>query len=212
MKIGIIGTGAYGLALGISFHDSGNDVIMWTKFEDEKTDLCNKRCDDSKLPGIIIPKEIEFTNDIKKAVINQDLIIMAIPAEYVDETMKLMLPHLNAKQSLCIASKGIENNTCALLTDIVNRYIHLDKIAVIAGPSFAIDIASKVPIGLALATTSSETDDLIKRSLANSNIRLKTTDDVLGVEICSASKNVIALAVGMLVGMNLPESTRAIIN
>lgn len=209
MKIGILGTGAYGLSLGMTFHENGCSVTQWTKFIEEKNQLEKKRKDDTKLPGIKIPQEIKFTNDLKDVVINQDLIVIAIPAGFVNDVVKEISPLINKNQSLCIASKGIENNTCAFLTEVIARHIKTKKIAVISGPSFAIDIVSKVPIGLSLATKNKETEYLLKNTLQNNHLKLRTTSDLIGIELCGAIKNVVALAAGMLDGMNLPESTKA---
>lgn len=209
MKIGIIGTGAYGLSLAMIFHENKCQVTAWTKFEEEKNQLEKNRRDDIKLPNIIIPEEIIFTTDLKETVINQDLIIIAIPAGFVDETVSKMASIMKKNQSICIASKGIENDTCAFLTEVLERYIKINHVAIISGPSFAIDIASKVPIGLSLATKSKKTEMLLRKGLENNHFKLRTTTDLIGIELCGAIKNVIALASGMLEGMGLPESTKA---
>lgn len=209
MKVGIIGTGAYGLSLGLIFHENGCIVTEWTKFEDEKKQLEIDRKDDKKLPNITIPKEIKFTTKLEEVSTNQDLIVIAIPAGFVDETVKNMAPLIQKGQPICIASKGIENDTCAFLTEVLSRYINIDHVGIISGPSFAIDIATKVPIGLSLATKSKKTEALLKKGLENDHFKLRTTSDLIGIELCGSIKNVIALASGMLEGMGLPESTKA---
>lgn len=209
MKVGIIGTGAYGLSLGMIFHENGCNVTAWTKFENEKNQLDRDRRDDTKLQNVILPDQIIFTTDLKEVTMNQDLIVIAIPAGFVDETLSQMSSFIRKDQVICIASKGIENNTCAFLSEVLARHVKTNHVAIISGPSFAIDIASKVPIGLSLATKSRKAEKLLKNGLENEHLKLRTTTDLIGIEICGAIKNVIALASGMLEGMGLPESTKA---
>lgn len=209
MKVGIIGTGAFGLSLGLILQENNCEVTMWTKFEEEKKQLETTKNDDQKLPNILIPREIVFTNHLQEAILGKDLILIAIPAAFVDEIAVEMSEFVMEDQVICIASKGIENDSCAFLSDIIKQHIKVKHLAVISGPSFAIDIASKVPIGLSLGTSSKKAEEVIQTALENDHFRLRTTDDLIGIEICGAIKNVIAIASGMLDGMGLPESTKA---
>ncbi len=209
MKVGIIGTGAYGLALGMVALENACEVTMWTKFEDEKEDLERHRRAPDKLPKVRIPKELLFTTNLKEALCQKDLIIIAIPASFVDEVMQEMAADLTKDQTLCIASKGIENDTCSFLTEVVERSFKTRHLAVISGPSFAIDIVSGVPIGLSLATKDQKAEQCVIKALGNAHVKLRPTKDLIGIELCGAIKNVIALAAGMLEGMGLPESTKA---
>lgn len=209
LKVGILGTGAYGLSLGLILRENDCQVTMWTKFREEKEQLEKERQDDQKLPGILFPDQIIFTNDIKEAVENKDLLIIAVPAAFVDDVAQMISSLVSKEQVIAIASKGIENDTCAFLSDVLAKSVQTDHVAVISGPSFAIDIAHKVPIGLSLGTTSEKAKTVLEKALENDHFRLRTTKDMIGLEICGAIKNVIAIAAGMLDGMGLPESTKA---
>ena len=209
MKIAILGTGAYGIALGNIFYENHCEVTMWTKFEEEKEQLDQTRKTEDKLPQYQIPVGIQFTTDMKTAVGNADLIVIAIPASFVDDVVKELSQRVESHPSICIASKGIERDTCLFLSNIVEHYIKTKHLAVLSGPSFAIDIISHVPIGFTLATKSQKTQEILKKTLSNEHIKLRVTDDLIGVEICGAIKNVIALAAGMLEGMKVKESTKA---
>lgn len=208
MNVAIIGTGAYGLALALSFYENKNKIKMWTKFEEEKQELLVYHENKNVLPNVQIPEKIEITTDLKYCIEKSNLIVLAIPAGFVDSTMQLLAPHIE-DQVLCIATKGIEQDTCLFINDVVEKYIKIEKLAVISGPSFAIDITSKMPIGLTLATKNKEAKEVIKKALANDHIKLRITDDIYGTEICGAIKNVIAIAAGMLEGMGANESTKA---
>lgn len=208
MKVSIIGTGAYGLSLALMFYKNKCDITMWTKFKDEKDLLEKKRCNDLLLPKVKIPKDIKFTNDLSK-VKESNLIVIALPAGYVDDIVFELSKYYNNKQHICIATKGIEQDTCLFIDDILRKYIKTKKIAVISGPSFAVDIASNYPIGLSLGTKSKSTEKLLKKYLQNDSLKLRTTDDLIGVEVCGSIKNVIAIAAGMLDGLGSNESTKA---
>lgn len=209
MNITILGTGAYGLALALMFHHNGCNIKMWTKFEEERDTLLEKRENPNVLPGVIIPSSVSFTTDMEEAVIGADLIVVAVPAGFVDSVSSELKYCISPNQHICIASKGIEQGTCSFVYDILTRYIDSDKIAVISGPSFAVDIVKLCPIGMSLATSNEETEALVKKALENKYIKLRSTKDIVGVEICGSIKNVIAIAAGILDGMGFPESTQA---
>lgn len=208
MKIAILGTGAYGLALSFMFYENNHEIIMWTKFEEEYEMLHTTRENKVLLPGVKIPEEIQFTTNLEQAVKDADIILLAIPAKFVAE-LCCQLSHIAMDKSIIlIGTKGIEQGTCRFISDVVATYLE-NKMAVISGPSFAIDIARKVPIGLSLASTDDVVIKKVKQALENNNLKLRPTHDVFGVELCGAIKNVIAIASGMLDGMQLPISTKA---
>lgn len=209
MKVSILGTGAYGLSLAIMFNENKCDITMWSKFEEEAKLLTETRYNERLLPGIKIPNEIKFTSDMKSSILDAEIIVIAIPAAFCDDVFNELKNHITTKQHICIATKGIEQDTCLFIADVLKKYIKTKKVAVVSGPSFAIDIAKKIPIGLTLATENKTTEKLLKKSLQNKFLKLRSTDDIVGVEICGSIKNVIAIASGMLSGMGLPESTQA---
>jgi len=208
MKVTILGTGAYGLALASVLHENKNEITMWTKFSTESENLTQTR-KSPKLQNYTIPVEINFTSNIEEALKDKELVVIAVPAAFVDDVAKAIKPFLTESQHICIASKGIENNTCLFVDDVVRKYIDTENLAVISGPSFAVDIIENVPIGLSLGTENQQTASIIKQAFENDHFKLRTTNDIKGIEICGSIKNVIAIASGMLEGMNLPESTKA---
>lgn len=209
MNVTILGTGAYGLALALVFFENNCRVTMWTKFEDEKKDIERKRENKNVLPNIKIPIEIKFTCNMKSAINGADIIVIAIPAAYVDDIANELNNYLKKEQHILIASKGIEQDTCLFPFDVVKKYVDSKNIAVISGPSFAVDIAAGVPIGLSLACKNTETIKKVIKALSNHHFKLHITDDILGISLCGSIKNVIAIAAGILSGMGMPESTQA---
>ena len=209
MKICILGTGAYGIALASIFYNNDCSIKMWTNSEEEKNLLINNR----KSPKIDyeIPKDICITNDMKEATSNCDIIVMVVPAKFVDNVSRELAKHYDNKQTICIASKGIEQNTCLFLYDVVKKNINTNKIAVISGGTFAVDIVKKVPIGLSLATDNDDTKEIVMKAMHNYYVKLRPTNDIIGTELCGAIKNVIAIASGMITGMGYPDSTSAML-
>ena len=209
MKICILGCGAYGLALASIFNKNKQNVVMWTFSKDEEILLNDKR-ESNKLLGYKIPNEIKITSSIKRAIKNSNLVVIAVPAFAVDSVASMIGNLVTKDMHILLATKGIENDTCDFLTDVLERYITSNKIAVISGPTFAKDIVLGVPIGLSLATTNVRTKNFIKKVMESDTTKLRDTQDVIGVQICGAIKNVMAIASGMLEGMNVTESTKAL--
>lgn len=210
MKIGILGSGAYGLALSSILTHNRHEVTIWTKFEEEAEELRKNRKNEKLLPGYILEENIQITTNVSECIKEKDLIIIAIPAAFVDSLCLELKPIIKDNHML-IATKGIEQGTGLFMNEIVEKHLDTRNIAVISGPTFAADLITKKPAGLSLASHSPETILLARQALQNSYIRLRETTDVIGVEICGSIKNVIALAAGMLEGMKANESTKAML-
>lgn len=209
MNIAILGTGAYGLALSLMFHKNGHKIKMWTKFKEEKESILKDHENKRVLPGVKIPKDIIISNDFKEVVSDAELIVVAVPAGFVDDVSFELSKYYNEEQFVLLASKGIERDSCLFVADIFKRHVKTKKYAVISGPSFAVDIVTNCPIGLSLASENKKTRDIVKKALESDSIKLRETRDVIGVEVCGSIKNVIAIAAGILDGMGYPESTQA---
>ena len=209
MKIGLLGCGAYGLALSSIMHDNKCDITMWTRAEEEAKELTRTRCNQKKLPEYFIPEDIKITSNIEECVTNKDLIVIAIPAAGIDGLAKMMAPYVKRTDHILIATKGIEQGTGLFIHEIILKYLKTRNVAAISGPSFAVDIITKMPIGLAVAGKRRETIHRAKQALGNSYIKLRTSSDLTGIEACGAIKNVVAIAAGMIDGLGANESTQA---
>lgn len=206
MKVTILGSGAYGCALSDVLSHNKHSVILWTPFEKEannlKTDLTSP-----KIPDYKINSDVKITSNLEDTL-NSDLIIFAIPTEFLND-VSLKFKNYYNDEPICIATKGIEQGSKRFVYDIIAENLNTDKLAVISGPSFAVDIVKKNPIGLTLASQDKDTIDVVVKALSNSYFKLRKTNDIIGTEICGAIKNVIAIASGILSGMNVTESTKA---
>ena len=207
MRVCILGSGAYGSALATILNENHNEVVMWTKFEQEAGEMQKTRiC--PKLPGVKLDENIEITSDLYTACLKADFILLAIPTAFTRDVLEQAKSYIDGKP-LCIASKGIEQNSCQFVSDIAETLLPNSQIAAISGPSFAVDVIDKVPVGLSLACKDSQVSHMIATAFCNSHFKLRPCTDVIGTEICGAIKNVIAIAAGILDGMGMPESTSA---
>ena len=210
MNITILGAGAYGIALSSIVSKNNFNVTIWTKIKSEYDELTKKRSNNKALPGYIINKNIKITMDMQEAIINANLIIVAIPIAYIYNTILEMKKYYKNTQHICIASKGILQNKLYFPYTIVRKTIKTKNIGIISGGTFAVDIVMNIPIGLTIASKNNQTTKTIKKSLENENVLLSTSKDVWGIEFFGAIKNVIAIGCGIIEGLNLPESTRCL--
>lgn len=210
MKVTILGTGAYGLALSKILVENKNEVVMWTTFEEEKKELLETK-KSSKLKGFKLDDEVIITTNLEESIKNSKLIVIAIPTAFINGVCKDLKKYIKPNQHICIASKGIEQDTCLFIHDIIKKQIKTKYIGAISGPSFAVDLVKKVPVGLAVASKSKRTLNIIREAFCNEHFKLYPTSDIIGIEICGAVKNIIAIASGMIDGMGYPISTQALL-
>ncbi len=211
MKIGLLGCGAYGLALSSIMHDNHCDITMWTRSKEEADELTKTRCNKKKLPAYTIPDDIIITSDIKECITDKDLIVIAIPAAGIDGLAQNMAPYIKKSDHILIATKGIEQGTGLFIHEIILKYLKTRNVAAISGPSFAVDLITKMPAGLSVAGKRRETIKRARIALGNSYIKLRTSSDLIGIEACGAIKNVIAIAAGMIDGLGANDSTTAML-
>lgn len=210
MKVTILGTGAYGLALSKILVENKNEVVMWTTFESEKNELLETK-KSPKLKDFKLDDSVVITTDLEESIRNSKLIVIAIPTAFVTDVCKDLKKYIKSNQHICIASKGIEQGTCLFIHDMIKKQIKTKYIGAISGPSFAVDLVKGVPVGLAVASKSKRTLNIIREAFVNDHFKLIPTNDIIGIEVCGAVKNIIAIASGMIDGMGYPISTQALL-
>ena len=209
MKVTILGAGAYGLALALTFYRNNNDVTVWTKIESERDNLIKTRQNNKALPNVIIPEDITITADIS-CCNKSDIVIIAIPINYLRSTCIELKNYINNNTIICIATKGIENKTNALCHEILSDITKIENIVILSGPTFAIDLANDEFCGLTLATNNFNNYIAIKNLLDNNKIKLEYTNDIIGTELCGSLKNIMAIISGLINGRMLSETTKAL--
>lgn len=209
MKITVIGVGAYSLAITKQLAKNKNhQIVMWTESQ-ENYEIYQKENNLKNIIDLDIPENVSITREFEDAIKDTNLIFFITSAKYLRNICKNIKAYYNPKIPICIASKGIENDTCELLSNVVYHELNAYHIAVISGPTFAIDLINDEPCALALAGTNRKVIKLVKNTLETNSLKLRKSSDLLGIQICGSIKNVIAIAAGILKGMGYSESTQA---
>ncbi len=208
MNVTILGAGAYALALALRFNKNNNKITIWSAVKEEIDILKKTKMNEKALPKTKMPTDFTYTTDSKKAVSESDIVVIAVATKYIPSVCDEIKPYIKQKH-IVIASKGIEQSTCDFASNIVKEKLKTNKLCTISGPSFAKDMAKDELIGLSLATTNNKTKKIVVEALSNDTLKIRVTNDFIGVELCGTLKNVIALTAGMLDGMRVSESTKA---
>ena len=208
-NIAIIGTGAYGLSIALTLLKNKKNIRMWVESEERAEFLNNNRDNSGILPNIKIPEQITFSNNYEYILKDAKIVFIAVAAKFVSSVTEEISKYDIKDKHFCILSKGIEQNTCEFVIDVFKRHINTKNVSVISGPSFAIDLANNEPIGLTIASKNKDTINIIKKVLENDTLKLRSSNDIIGVELCGSIKNVIAIAAGILEGLGYSESTRS---
>lgn len=208
MKVGILGAGAYAMAMANVFYNNKCLIKMWSNSEEEVNELLrNKK---SSKVDCVIPDDFVITTDMKLVVDNAEIIVIAVPSKFVRNVSRELSKYYTDKQIICTASKGIENDTCLFMSDVIKEVVDTDNIAVISGGTLAEDMVKNVPVGLTLASEKEEIINTLLKVMQNEYVKIDTTYDVIGVQVSGSAKNVFAIASGMLEGMEYPVSTSSL--
>jgi glycerol-3-phosphate dehydrogenase (NAD(P)+) len=207
-KIGVVGAGAWGTALAQTLTRGGRKVTLWC-YERELVAAINERHEnDLYLPGVGLAPEVEATNDLA-AMAACEAILLVSPAQFMRRICGELARHLPLRMPVVICSKGIEQGSGKLLTEVLAETLPETVPAALSGPSFAIDVARDLPAAVTLACADETIRHDLARSLAHRNFRIYESDDLLGVEIGGAVKNVLAIATGIVEGRRLGKSAHA---
>ncbi|MGD8327203.1 MAG: NAD(P)H-dependent glycerol-3-phosphate dehydrogenase [Sphingomonadales bacterium] len=207
-KISVIGGGAWGTALACVAAKAGNETQLWAR-EGEVVEAINERHENEVfLKGVALPTSIKATSDIAQAG-EADVILMVPPAQYLRAILKDLLPHIKSDTPLVLCSKGIEQNSGLLMTDVAVQVAPEHPIAVLSGPTFAAEVARGLPTAVTIAAEDASLAESITEILGQKNFRPYVSDDIVGAEIGGAVKNVLAIACGIVAGRKLGENARA---
>lgn len=213
MKISVLGAGSWGTALAIILANNGHDVTVW-EFNKHYVKELKKHYENKVfLPGIKIPREIEFTHSLKEAALDRHMIVIAVPTQFIRSVLKQMKNFDFKNTTFVSVSKGIEKDTLATVDNILREELELpsDSIGVLSGPSHAEEVSRKIPTAVVAASTSMETATEIQSAFVNSYFRVYSSTDIVGVELGGALKNVIAIGAGIIDGANFGDNTKAAI-
>lgn len=205
----VIGAGSWGTALARVLAKNGHQVTVWSIMEDEIAMLKEKHEHESKLPGVKLPESICFTTDLKEAIEDKEMLVLAVPSPFTRSTARSMAPFVKEGQLIVNVAKGIEDKTYMTLTEIIEEEIPGAKVAVLSGPSHAEEVGKDMPTTLVAGAFRKETAEYIQNAFMCDFIRVYTSPDVLGIELGGALKNVVALAAGIADGLGCGDNTKA---
>ena len=208
-KVTVIGSGSWGTALAVMLAENGHEVFIWSRRQDAVDELLKERTNKKYLPGVVIPDSIQATTDRKEAVDGADIVILAVPSRAVAQTVRDFAPYLKTWQILVNVAKGLEPETLFLLSDVIKREAPQCEVCVLSGPSHAEEVARNIPTSLVAASKSLVTAQIVQNIMSGDNLRVYTSDDLVGVELGGALKNVIAIAAGFCDGLGLGDNTKA---
>ncbi len=208
-KIAIIGSGSWGVALGIHLAKMGHDVKMWS-FNEEEARLINEEKKCKFLPQAIIPENVKCYTTYEDVIKGSDMILHVTPSKFTRETVKQYKKYVDCeKQPIIICSKGIEKETALTLDGVIKEELPNARIVALSGPSHAEEVSIASPTVLVAASEEKELQDLIQETFMNECLRIYTSDDVRGVELGGALKNIIAFCAGVLAGLNYGDNAFA---
>ena len=214
MKIGVIGAGTWGVALARMLTNSNHDVIIWSAIESEIDELSSTR-KHKNLPGMVIPEATKFTKTLEKAVTGMDIVLMAVPSPFVRSTTAKLASFITDEQIIVDVAKGIEKETLFTMTDIIRDELSKHsaaknvKLVALSGPTHAEEVAKDLPTTIVSACEDQNAALIVQDVFMNTCMRVYTNSDVLGVELCGAMKNIIALATGISSGLGFGDNTKA---
>jgi len=208
-RIAILGAGAWGTALAISLaRRGGHELTLWAHSPTLAEQLAETGENLHYLPGFTLPMDVEITSDLPRAVFEADILVCVTPTQHVRATIAHIAPLLTRNQIILSASKGLEEKTYLRMTQVIAA-VAGNPCGVLSGPSFAQEVAAAVPTAIVAASSSNEVALTVQREFSSPTLRLYTNDDVAGVELGGALKNVIAVAAGVIHGLGLGANTSA---
>ena len=209
MNAMVLGSGGWGTALAMLLHDNGHTVTLWSH-DPKKAEQLSMTRENPLLKGVVVPQEIAVTNDLERLE-NAELVVFATPSFALRETAKKAAPHLRDDALLVSVTKGVEPKTHRRMSQIVREETGRERVAVLSGPSHAEEVARRLPTGCVAAAETQSDAETVQRAFMNDAFRVYTHDDVVGVELSGALKNVVALCCGIADGSGLGDNAKALL-
>ena len=209
MKVCLIGSGSFGLALSKLLFENKHKVIIWSKNSEEVESINTNHKIERYLPDVTIPSEIVATNDLEEAVTSSEMIVLAVPSVAIRECSKNISKFVK-NQIIVNVAKGIESGTLKRLSEVIKEEMPAgQRVAVLSGPSHAEEVSRGLPTVVAVSSDDEETREIVSSAFMNTYFRVYPNSDMIGVEVGGAVKNVIALCAGVSDGLGFGDNAKA---
>ncbi len=212
MKVAIIGTTAWGTALGIMLARRGIGVALWARTGEEADRLNAEKENTARLPGIPFPDNLSSTSSVAEALKGASLIILAVPSQEMRKNVRLLVGHIDGDVPIVSAAKGLEKDTSKRMSQVIaeelDPSLH-DKICAISGPNFSKEIAQGLPAATVVAANNGTVTAWVQQIMDSPTFHVETSDDMVGVELAGALKNIVALGAGMMDALGYGDNAKA---
>lgn len=210
-RVTVFGAGAWGTTMAQVLHDAGNDVLLWGRSDEVVGEINSSHTNAKYLDSHVLPSELRATSNITEAFEHTHIYVLAIPAQQLRTMLAEWKPLVNADAIVVSTLKGIEISTQMRMSEIIEEMWGVNKVGVITGPNLADELVLRQPAGAVAAAQSQELADFIRELFRTPYYRTYTSTDVMGCELAGAIKSVIALSVGISIGMGFGENTQAML-
>ena len=210
-KVTVFGAGACGSTMAQVLSDAGNEVLIWGRNQAVIDEINNLHTNSKYLSAHILPSELHATTDLEKAFAFSDIYVLAIPSSQLRETLNGWKPRFAHDCLIVSTLKGIEISTQLRMTEVINEILGEKRVALITGPNLADELVLRQPAGAVAAAQNLNIAEEVRGLFRTPYYRVYTSVDLLGCELAGAIKNVIALAVGISIGMGFGENTQAML-
>ena len=209
-RIAVLGDGGWGTTLAIHLYNKGLNVTLWGAFDDYVSSLKKKRVNTRFLPGIKIPRGLNITSDLEEAGEGKDLIILAVPSQYMRSVLQKAKPYIDRRNSVLVSvTKGIENKTSMRMSQVIADELGAVKLGVLSGPTIAHELAMGMPTTAVVACSRGDVCAYLQKIFISDRFRIYANDDVVGVELGGSLKNVVAIGCGISDGLGFGTNAKA---
>ncbi len=208
-NVAVLGSGGWGTAISVLLANKGYNVKLWSYFKEEAETLEKDRENKAFLPGVVLPDNIDYSNDMEYCIKDCTYIISAVPSKGVRETAKTLAKIIGENQIIVSVSKGLDAESYCRLSEVIRSEIPKARLCVLSGPSHAEEVAKGMPATNVVAGDTIELAEQVQDLFMCRNFRVYVSDDMCGVEFGGALKNVIALCAGIADGLGLGDNAKA---
>jgi len=209
-RVAVLGAGSWGTALSVHLSRVGHEVVLWARDPALASEIAARRANSIYLPDVTLPDGVAMTSSLDVALRDTDLVVSAIPSHGCRSVMRAAAPHIRPGATIVSATKGLESDTLLRMSEVIAQELGDERpVVVLSGPTFAMEVARKLPTVVLAASTDPAAIDLVLEEFRSPYLRLYGSPDVIGVEICGALKNVIAIAAGVVEGVGLGHNALA---